>query len=106
MPTPPPIAYHRLVGGKRSTSVNKMAVRPLGLAALVASSLLAASPASADETISSPMSLSMDMPVVPDGHVMVAPDDCVWTDAPPSLPPGAKIAVLEGDLKAAGPFTI
>jgi hypothetical protein len=38
-------------------------------------------------------------------HVMLAPADLQWTDAPPSLPPGAKIAVLEGDPASAGPFT-
>lgn len=32
------------------------------------------------------------------------PDNLVWTDGPPSLPPGAKIAVLEGDPTKPGPF--
>jgi uncharacterized protein (TIGR02246 family) len=31
--------------------------------------------------------------------------ELVWRDAPPSLPPGAKIAVLEGDPAQPGPFT-
>ena len=31
--------------------------------------------------------------------------EIVWRDGPPSLPPGAKIAVLEGDPAKAGPFT-
>ena len=39
-------------------------------------------------------------------HIMVMPDSIKWVDAPPSLPPGAKIAVIEGDLKAAGLFTM
>jgi len=30
----------------------------------------------------------------------------VWKDAPPTMPPGTKIAVLEGDPKQAGIFTI
>jgi quercetin dioxygenase-like cupin family protein len=30
----------------------------------------------------------------------------VWKDAPPTMPPGTKIAVLEGDPKQAGMFTI
>ncbi|MDQ5856684.1 MAG: cupin domain-containing protein [Acidobacteriota bacterium] len=30
-------------------------------------------------------------------HVMVTPGDIRWVDAPPSMPPGAKVAVLEGD---------
>jgi hypothetical protein len=37
-------------------------------------------------------------------HVMVAPSDLKWTDIP-SLPPGAKIAVIEGPLTEAVPFT-
>lgn len=31
-------------------------------------------------------------------------DDIKWTDGPSSLPPGAKIAVLEGDPTKEGPF--
>ena len=33
------------------------------------------------------------------------PKDIKWTEAPPSLPRGAKIAVLEGDPGKEGPFT-
>ena len=32
------------------------------------------------------------------------PDGLVWKDGPASLPPGAKIAVLEGDPDKSGPF--
>ena len=32
------------------------------------------------------------------------PDGLKWQDGPPSLPPGAKIAVLEGDPAKEGPF--
>src|SRR5262245_3467389 len=32
------------------------------------------------------------------------PDALEWHDGPPSLPPGAKIAVLEGDPNKSGPF--
>ena len=39
-------------------------------------------------------------------HIMIAPGDLKWSDAPPSLPAGAKIAVLQGDPGKAGPFTI
>jgi quercetin dioxygenase-like cupin family protein len=38
------------------------------------------------------------------GHSMVLPDDLKWTDAP-SVGPGAKIAVIEGPLNQAVPFT-
>jgi len=34
------------------------------------------------------------------------PDSLVWKDAPASLPPGAKVAVLEGDPARDGPFVM
>jgi ketosteroid isomerase-like protein/quercetin dioxygenase-like cupin family protein len=39
-------------------------------------------------------------------HVMFQPNAISWTDAPPSLPPGGKIAVVSGDPSKAGPFVI
>ena len=39
-------------------------------------------------------------------HKVFAPADIKWGDAPPSLPPGAKAALLEGDPAKPGPFTI
>jgi len=40
-------------------------------------------------------------------HVVVAPDQIKWGTAPPSLPSGAQLAVLEGDPSKAGvPFAI
>ncbi|MBV8880409.1 MAG: cupin domain-containing protein [Planctomycetaceae bacterium] len=42
---------------------------------------------------------------VPD-HQFIVPDDIKWGDAPPSLPPGAKAAVLEGNPAKPGPFTL
>jgi quercetin dioxygenase-like cupin family protein len=35
-------------------------------------------------------------------HVLVTPDQIKWGPAPPSLPPGAQLAVLEGDPSKAG----
>jgi hypothetical protein len=40
-----------------------------------------------------------------DSHVMVMPADLKWADVP-SLPPGAKIAVIEGPMNEAVPFTV
>ena len=40
-----------------------------------------------------------------DAHVMVLPADLKWVDVP-SLPPGAKIAVIEGPMNEAVPFTV
>jgi hypothetical protein len=37
-------------------------------------------------------------------HMMATPDDLKWVDIP-SLPPGAKLAVIEGPLNQAGPLT-
>jgi len=39
-------------------------------------------------------------------HVMVMPDSITWIDSPPGLPPGAKLAVIDGDPKVAGLFTM
>jgi quercetin dioxygenase-like cupin family protein len=41
----------------------------------------------------------------PEAHVMVTPKDLKWGDAPPALPKGAKVAVLQGDMKS-GPWTV
>lgn len=42
----------------------------------------------------------------PSDHAVFAPADISWVDGPPSLPPGAKLAVLEGDPTQEGIFTI
>ena len=39
-------------------------------------------------------------------HKMFAPSDLKWMEGPAALPPGAKLAVLEGDPAKPGPFTI
>jgi quercetin dioxygenase-like cupin family protein len=39
-------------------------------------------------------------------HVTFTPDALVWADPPPSLPAGARIAVLSGNPGAPGPFTV
>jgi len=39
-------------------------------------------------------------------HMVALPDDLKWGNAPPALPPGAKVAVLAGDPTKEGPFTI
>ncbi len=45
-------------------------------------------------------------PVAPFTHLLLADAEITWADAPPSLPPGAKLAVLEGDPTKEGPFTM
>ena len=39
-------------------------------------------------------------------HLMVPASDLKWGDPPPSLPPGARIAVVQGDPSQAQPFVI
>jgi len=40
------------------------------------------------------------------GHIMVMPGEEQWVDAPASLPAGAKVAIIEGNPKAEGLFTM
>jgi quercetin dioxygenase-like cupin family protein len=39
-------------------------------------------------------------------HTIVRPDEIKWADGPPSLPPGAKFVVLEGDPTKDGFFVL
>jgi quercetin dioxygenase-like cupin family protein len=39
-------------------------------------------------------------------HIIITPADLKWMDAPPGLPPGAKMAVLDGDPGKKGLFTV
>ena len=49
---------------------------------------------------------STDEVVANVGEVIVTPKDVKWQDAPPSLPKGAKVAVLEGDPAKEGAFVM
>lgn len=64
---------------------------------LLALGLFCASPALADHPETMPTDTS---------HMMMNERDLVWKAAPPSLPPGAKVAILEGDPSKPGPFTM
>jgi quercetin dioxygenase-like cupin family protein len=44
-------------------------------------------------------------PATTSEHKFVMAADMQWVDAPPSVPPGAKLAVLDGDPKQPGQFT-
>lgn len=39
-------------------------------------------------------------------HKFFSPSDLTWSDGPPGLPPGAKMAVLDGDPNKPGSFTV
>ena len=41
-----------------------------------------------------------------EGHKMLNENNLIWKAGPPSLPPGAQMALLEGDPAKAGPFTM
>jgi quercetin dioxygenase-like cupin family protein len=59
--------------------------------------------------VSSPARISAQpSKVTPDTgqHIMITPADIKWKDAPPALPPGAKVAVIEGDPSKPGLFTM
>jgi quercetin dioxygenase-like cupin family protein len=43
---------------------------------------------------------------LPKGAIQVMPENIKWIDAPPPLPPGSKVAVLEGNPKQEGIFTM
>ena len=45
-------------------------------------------------------------PVETDDRIAFAPDAVIWTDAPPTLPKGSKLAVLEGNPRSEGLFTM
>jgi quercetin dioxygenase-like cupin family protein len=39
-------------------------------------------------------------------HTMLTSGEMTWVDGPPTLPAGVKVAVMEGDPRAEGPFTM
>lgn len=45
-------------------------------------------------------------PAQQDAPVLVAPDDVKWQEGPPTLPAGAKVFMLFGDMKKEGPFAV
>lgn len=56
---------------------------------------------------SQPAQRSHDTGSPPAGkHVVALSDRLEWKDAPPSLPPGAKVAVIEGDMTKPGFFAV
>ncbi|MGE5360092.1 MAG: cupin domain-containing protein [Bacteroidales bacterium] len=65
---------------------------------LLVTAALAQQPAGTSGSMSGSMSSS--------GGVMVPASEAKWMPAPPSLPAGAQIAVLEGDPSQSGPFTL
>jgi quercetin dioxygenase-like cupin family protein len=50
--------------------------------------------------------LNAQTPPQPDPPIGLTPEALVWTEGPSTLPPGSKMAVLEGSPKADGMFTM
>jgi quercetin dioxygenase-like cupin family protein len=57
-------------------------------------------------TVALTLALAAAPAVAQSAHVVVPPDKVQWGPAPPVLPAGAEIAVLEGDPGAKGPVTL
>ena len=51
-----------------------------------------------------PVALAQSGTHMASDHMMATPDELKWVDIP-SLPPGAKLAVIEGPINQAGPVT-
>lgn len=59
--------------------------------------------------LAAPLALADDGPdpgTPAEEPILLNAEDLEWTDAPAALPPGAEVAVLEGDPSAAGTFTM
>jgi mannose-6-phosphate isomerase-like protein (cupin superfamily) len=58
-------------------------------------------------TLGAGVAAAQGAPTEKTSHAIIAtPDNVIWGPAPPVLPPGAKLAVLEGNPNEAGPFTM
>ena len=55
-------------------------------------------------SIAAPVALAQSSTHTASDHMMVTPDELKWVDIP-SLPPGAKLAVIEGPINQPGPVT-
>jgi hypothetical protein len=86
----------------------------LGLALLVTAALMGGSLATAQEDQkkqeqklpAQPPDKKVQIQSNKDGHALFTPTDLKWTPGPASLPSGAQLAVLAGDPKSAGAYTI
>jgi quercetin dioxygenase-like cupin family protein len=77
--------------------MNRTIVHPRPISIGLAVAILAAFPLS-------PLPLAADE--AHGQHIMVAPEDLVWTAGPASLPSGAEVVLIEGNPAEAGPLTL
>jgi len=54
--------------------------------------------------VAAPVALAQSGAHMTSDHMMATPDELKWVDVP-SLPPGAKLAVIQGPINQAGPIT-
>jgi quercetin dioxygenase-like cupin family protein len=87
---------------KSQTKIMKKILVPMLVTAVWAFSSLAG----AEEKKVSSNKSTDEKPAATAEHKMFTPSDIKWMDGPPFLPPGVKLAVLQGDPGKAGPFTI
>ena len=66
--------------------------------------LVTLSVALALSSIAAPVALAQTGTHMASDHMMATPDELKWVDIP-SLPPGAKLAVIEGPINQPGPVT-
>jgi hypothetical protein len=52
------------------------------------------------------LALTLATPPQPEAPIAFTPEAVVWGDGPPSLPPGSKSAILEGNPRTEGMFTM
>lgn len=87
--------------------LNRILLASIGTMALAATAFAQPAPAkpAPAPTASKPATPPpTTQPAASGEHVFVVPKDIKWTEGPPMLPKGAKLAVIEGDMKS-GPFT-
>jgi hypothetical protein len=78
----------------------------VALAAAVAAQEAKSTEATSEKKMAAPSEKKMAHPMAKEKHVAMNAADLKWGDAPPTLPAGAKLAVLEGDPRKPGSFAI
>jgi hypothetical protein len=91
---------NRLMNQIKGGNSMKISSTPLALILLLGVILISWSVAQSEQM--KEMDTQASQPVM----IMITPADITWADGPPALPPGLKVAVLEGDPHNPGPYTI
>src|SRR5438128_1074858 len=89
------VSFALLLTGETMQTTRRYRLLGIGVVAL---NLIGATVLLAEEAAKAPAAATT--------HVMVTTADLKWVDGPPSLPPGAKVAGMEGNPKEPGLFTM